>query len=475
MSARRRLKELTGPEDFEDGVLFADSPAEKAVQENSKRERRRRKIIKELFETEKAYLNHLDVIHKFFYFPLQFNCIIPEDAHSHLFSNIEQIRDVNRTLLELMEQSTVGQAFRHLGPFLKLYATYANNHEQALAVLQEWTQKKPEFVEFIAKQESRPEIMGLRINALLITPVQRIPRYKLLLEDLLEHTPIDHHDYLQLKEATQQIGEIAMYINEHIRQHENFQKMLAIQKCFDSSAPKILQPGRLFLKEGQLKKVTCKEESLVLFSEDTGVAQSWSDAIEKAIRWVMTPVNHHVPSRQDESKDCCSPHLRQRLQPFQARLQNIYSNFPAACASPPKPKVNRSSVISEGSETTANLSSRVSENSQSNLVHIEDGNTFDVYATHQDLDSMAGDFSPKINGVNASLGSTMSTATGVEIYYPHGSVLSLNTTQPRVSVRSKLKSYLRKPFTRRQRAHQQTNNHCSPPPQRNKPQSRQNR
>lgn len=66
------------------------------------------------------------------------------------------------------------------------------------------------------------------------------------------------------------------------------------------------------------------------------------------------------------------------------------------------------------------------------------------------LDSMAGDFSPKINGVNASLGSTMSTTTGVEIYYPHGSVLSLNTTQPRVSVRSKLKSYLRKPFTRYQ-------------------------
>lgn len=61
---------------------------------------------------------------------------MPEDVHSRLFSNIEQIKDVNRTLLELMEQSTVGQAFRHLGPFLKLYATYANNHEQALTVLQ---------------------------------------------------------------------------------------------------------------------------------------------------------------------------------------------------------------------------------------------------------------------------------------------------------------------------------------------------
>ena len=56
--------------------------------------------------------------------------------HEQLFSNVEQIQDVNRTLLELMEQSTVGQAFRHLGPFLKLYAMYANSHQQALAVLQ---------------------------------------------------------------------------------------------------------------------------------------------------------------------------------------------------------------------------------------------------------------------------------------------------------------------------------------------------
>jgi hypothetical protein len=56
-------------------------------------------------------------------------------------------------------------------------------------------------------------------------------------------------------EAAQQTGEIASHINEHMKQHENFQKMLSIQKSFDSSAPKILAPGREFLKEGVLKKV----------------------------------------------------------------------------------------------------------------------------------------------------------------------------------------------------------------------------
>ena len=37
-------------------------------------------------------------------------------------------------------------------------------------------QKNADFVKFIHEQEEKPELMGLKLNALLITPVQRIPR-----------------------------------------------------------------------------------------------------------------------------------------------------------------------------------------------------------------------------------------------------------------------------------------------------------
>jgi len=57
-------------------------------------------------------------------------------------------------------------------------------------------------------------------------------------------------------EAAKQVGEIAVHINEHVRQNENFQKMLSIQNSFDSSAPKILAPGREFVMEGKLNKVS---------------------------------------------------------------------------------------------------------------------------------------------------------------------------------------------------------------------------
>lgn len=231
---------------------------ESTTDTEQKKEKRRKKVTKELFETEKTYLNHLELVNKHFDFPLRFNCLIPDNIHNKIFGNIEQLCEVNKTLLEYMEQTTIGQAFHYLGPFLKLYSSYANNHENALSSLQEWLQKSSEFKDFIRTQEERPDVQGLKLNALLITPVQRIPRYKLLLEDLLECTSTDHHDYQQLKEAAQQIGEIASHINEHMKQHENFQKMLSIQKSFDSSAPKILAPGREFLREGVLKKVSRK-------------------------------------------------------------------------------------------------------------------------------------------------------------------------------------------------------------------------
>ena len=43
----------------------------------------------------------------------------------------------------------------------------------------------------------KPECANLDLMGYLITPVQRLPRYKLLLEDLLRNTPEDHDGTFQ--------------------------------------------------------------------------------------------------------------------------------------------------------------------------------------------------------------------------------------------------------------------------------------
>jgi len=63
-----------------------------------------------------------------------------------------------------------------------------------------------------------------------------------------------HNDYST--EAVRQVSDVANHINDHIKQQDNFMRMLAIQKSLACPVgPRILVPGRVFIKEGQLKKV----------------------------------------------------------------------------------------------------------------------------------------------------------------------------------------------------------------------------
>lgn len=231
----------------------------------------RQQIVKEIFDTEHTYISQLNTVITLFLKPVRVGGLIPADVVMAVFSNIEAILSVNNELFHFMRQKSLGEAFTYLGPFLKLYSTYANNFQNANSVLQDWLRSNSEFSKFVSLQEARPECCGLRLSSQLITPVQRIPRYKLLLKDLLKHTRRTHPDYSKLSKAADQIESVASHINEFIRQHENFNKMLVIQNSLTGpTVPGILAPARRFFHEGRLMKICyrkAKERMVFLFSD----------------------------------------------------------------------------------------------------------------------------------------------------------------------------------------------------------------
>ena len=52
------------------------------------------------------------------------------------------------------------------------------------------------------------------MNSFLTLPIQRIPRYKMLLEAVLKYTEEYHPDYENLQQCVQQISVIADEVNE---------------------------------------------------------------------------------------------------------------------------------------------------------------------------------------------------------------------------------------------------------------------
>lgn len=92
------------------------------------------------------------------------------------------------------------------------------------------------------------------IQSYLIMPVQRLPRYRLLLEDLIKNTNGLHHkDYRPLIAACEEIKKVANFINEQKKEAENMNRVLEIQSLLSGllSNQSLFTNKRRILKEGK--------------------------------------------------------------------------------------------------------------------------------------------------------------------------------------------------------------------------------
>jgi hypothetical protein len=70
------------------------------------------------------------------------------------------------------------------------------------------------------------------LESLLIMPVQRIPRYNLLLRDLLRRTDDTHADFSNLTNALEQFENVMSYLDTNITEAENMKKFLEMGTRF---------------------------------------------------------------------------------------------------------------------------------------------------------------------------------------------------------------------------------------------------
>lgn len=68
------------------------------------------------------------------------------------------------------------------------------------------------------------------LETLLVVPVQRIPRYVLLLREVLKFTPETHADYSQCKEAFAEMEKVAGLINEKKREYDQQQRLAFVSR-----------------------------------------------------------------------------------------------------------------------------------------------------------------------------------------------------------------------------------------------------
>jgi FYVE/RhoGEF/PH domain-containing protein 5/6 len=234
-------------------------------EEKLKMERKRRHVIEEMISTEKTYLNRLEAIVDIFIIPLRNSGkIIDSIDIQGQFGYWENIYLLHKDLLSTMMKDfesgdlLLGKLFSGFSPFLKMYKQYLVDYERALSRRAVLMTSNKKFQEFVEAARLDPKCTGLALESLLIEPVQRIPRYRMLLEQLIKYTSEDHEDFISLTKALVHISEVASGNNEAIRQRENKEKIMSIMMSIEPrSRVNLLDDNdRKLIHEGVLLRQT---------------------------------------------------------------------------------------------------------------------------------------------------------------------------------------------------------------------------
>lgn len=269
---------------------------------DQKRLTRRRHIIKELVDTEHSFGQDMKVVEDI-YRGTSNVIIMSADDVKTLFGNSDQIVAFSTSFLDSLKQAAkcvyvlpkskrwrsdrtsnatsysgntddqssisgtelnddekdrktfIGEAFgANMAHMEKVYSDYLKNHDAANHKLQ--ALQKNQKVQIWLK-ECRAYAHDLTsawdLDSLLVKPVQRILKYPLLLDQLLEVTPENHPDYNHLDVAAREMKGISMRINEmkkradlmeqvaNNRKRKESDVRLGLSKAFGRRAEKIRQ------------------------------------------------------------------------------------------------------------------------------------------------------------------------------------------------------------------------------------------
>ncbi|XP_028907074.1 rho guanine nucleotide exchange factor 37 [Ornithorhynchus anatinus] len=193
-----------------------------------KMESKQRLAADELIRTEASYVRTLQLCTSDIRGHLK---QLPEGDLDILFSNMDDIVLVSLRLLRGLEAAAPGsseQLSLISSLFLELrediegvYRTYCVNYDQALSLVEAY-KKDAGLQQGIQEVLTAvvPQAGPSGLSFLLVMPVQRITKYPLLLQKILEYTSPEDRAFPGLQEATAALQEINANINEYKRRRE---------------------------------------------------------------------------------------------------------------------------------------------------------------------------------------------------------------------------------------------------------------
>ncbi|KAG2023276.1 signal transducer [Coprinopsis cinerea AmutBmut pab1-1] len=233
-----------------------------------------------------------------------------EKAAAPLFLPNHQERDADGKI-SLEVAKAVGDIFVKHAAFMRMYSSYINNFDSSVQRVKSWTSpsgvtspgtsispssssaqlsslamsmsgsaapvdivgptltssQRKRIKAYLKRCRMNPRHTQLNLEGYLLLPVQRIPRYKLLLEELVRSTP-PTYEYMEdpLDRALAEISSLANNMNEGKREAESRRKLVQWQSRIRGKFPSpLVQPHRRLIMDGPLLLTRVVRKAVVSF------------------------------------------------------------------------------------------------------------------------------------------------------------------------------------------------------------------
>ncbi|XP_020564037.1 rho guanine nucleotide exchange factor 17 isoform X2 [Oryzias latipes] len=263
-----------------------DNASVSAPQRTKPRVDMRKHVMMTLLDTEQSYVESLRSLVQGYMRPLKqpdSGTIVDPLLVDEMFYQIPEILEHHEHFLDQVsscvsqwhDRQTIGhilvQSFSKEA-LADMYSAYIDNFLNARDAVRIAKEAKPAFHKFLENMRENKEKQAL--GDLMIKPVQRIPRYELLVKDLLKHTPEDHPDHSYLMDAQRDIKRLAEKINKGRRSAEEAEREARVIQEIEAhieGVEHILNPQRKFLRQEIVMEAKTvggkKDRSLFLFSD----------------------------------------------------------------------------------------------------------------------------------------------------------------------------------------------------------------
>ncbi|XP_066258717.1 protein ECT2 isoform X2 [Euwallacea similis] len=262
------------------------SPAEAGILDvqESQKDSPRRRVFRELFETETNYVQILEIIITLFKTHLETmqdrEALLNNTELNLIFGKLPPIYDTHVKMLDEFlwlnahwnEERSIGNIIiKYSNELQKAYPPFINYFEEMKEVLTNCDQSKPRFHAFLKAMQTKPECGRQSLQELMIRPVQRLGSICLLLNDILKNTQKNNPDHSALELALAALREVMTHINEDKRKAEGQVTLFNIFNDIDNCPPDIVSSHRSYVTKAEVVQLSSSEglaskgSSLVLF------------------------------------------------------------------------------------------------------------------------------------------------------------------------------------------------------------------